>query len=328
MKLSWMAPAALVIAGWLSTAAFAATKPTLIKVPAGTPIMIELADPISTKTQKAGDNFAIRLAEPLVVRGRILAPQGATGVGTIIDLSKPGLGGKPAKLVLSAKYINQGKKRIPLDALQVTASGRAYSNTAQVVGLGGIGFAPLGFVAMAIHGGDVELPAGTMGMAKISTSVTLASLGAAPRGVANSTRTLPSELASGPIKIDPPPPGRGQVVFFRPKTVLGTAQWFNVREEGKALGKLVNGAYFVEVTTPGLHTYTAKTEPEFNDKLKLQIDPGETYFVEGVLTKGVVIGAADLTPSDSAAFEKAAKGLKPAPAVSEDQPPAKAASAG
>jgi hypothetical protein len=102
----------------------------------------------------------------------------------------------------------------------------------------------------------------------------------------------------------------GQVVFFRAHSLLGTGQWFNVRENGKALGKLTNGAYFVETVEPGLHTYTATEEPEFKDSLKLQIDPDHTYFVEGILTKGVVIGAADLTPSDRAAFDKAAGGLK------------------
>jgi hypothetical protein len=115
------------------------------------------------------------------------------------------------------------------------------------------------------------------------------------------------------IEIPPPPAGEGQVVFFRRKTLLGTGQWFNVREDGRALGKLTNGAYFVQVTDPGLHTYTAKTEPELKDHLELEVDRGETYFVEGTLTKGLVIGVADLSPSDRAAFAAASKDLKLAP---------------
>ena len=90
--------------------------------------------------------------------------------------------------------------------------------------------------------------------------------------------------------------------------VIKLKQPFGVMLE--ALGKLTNGAYFVQTVPPGLHTFTASTEPEFKDSLKLQIDPGETYFVEGILTKGVVIGAADLTPSDRATFQKAAMSLK------------------
>lgn len=302
--------------------AAAATKPERIKVPVGTAVKIELASPISTKVQKAGDTFAIRLAEPLIVKGRIVVPAGATGVGEIIDASKPGMGGKAAKLVLAADYLNQGRARIPLRALQVTGSGRGYSNTANVVGIGGIGFAPLGFVAMAIQGGDVVLPAGTSGMARIAAAITLPSLGRAPRGAANAS-TIVAEVPDGLIPVPPPPRGQGQVVFFRAKSLLGTGQWFNVREGGKALGKLTNGAYFVEITTPGLHTYTAQTEPEFTDRLKLKVDAGETYFVSGALTKGVVIGAANLEPSDRDVFNKASKTLKLAPPVTEQKPPEK-----
>jgi hypothetical protein len=299
----------LLVAGALVGAASAAPKPQSIKVPVGTAVKIELAGPISTKVQKAGDTFAIRLAEPLIVKGRVVAPAGAKGVGEIIDASKPGMGGKAAKLVLAADYLSLGKTRIPLRALQVTGSGRGYSNAANVVGIGGIGFAPLGFVAMAIHGGDVVLPAGTSGMAKIAANVTLPSLGRAPRGAANAS-TIVAEVADGLIPVPPPPRGSGQVVFFRAKSLLGTGQWFNVREGGRALGRLDNGAYFIDVTNPGLHTYTAQTEPEFKDKLKLKVDAGETYFVAGALTKGVVIGAANLEPSDRGTFNKASKTLK------------------
>jgi hypothetical protein len=314
MKSIAIALSGLTLAVAVSGAASAAPAPrkgACCRVAAGTLVKIELAEPLSTKTQKPGDHFTIRLSEPLTVQGRIVAAAGATGVGEVIDAAKPGMGGKPAKIVLAAQYLQQGRTRIPLRGLQIASAGRGYSDTANVVGLGGIAFAPLGFAAMAIRGGDVDLPAGTSGMAKVANAITLASLGRAPRGVADSGRAPAPQ--QGAIPIPPPPRGQAQVVFFRAKSVLGTAQWFNVREDGAALGKLTNGAYFVRTTTPGLHTYTASTEPEFKDRLKLQIDPGETYFVEGTLTKGLVIGAANLSPSGQAAFDKASKTLKPAP---------------
>ena len=326
MKLSAMTLAALAATTALIGPALAAPAPrkaVCCRVVAGTLVKVELAEPISTKTQKTGDHFAIRLSEPLTAQGRIVAPAGATGVGEVIDASKPGMGGKAAKIVLAAKYLQQGRARIPLRGLQIASAGRGYANTANVVGLGGIGFAPLGFVAMAIRGGDVDLPAGTSGMAKVSAAVTLPSLGkAAPQPLSAGRGPAPDE---GMIPIPPPPRGLGQVVFFRGKSMMGTGQWFNVREDGAALGKLTNGAYFIHPTTPGLHTYTASTEPEFKDRLKLQIDPGETYFVEGALTKGLVIGAANLSPSEKAAFDKAAKDLKPAPPPEPEKPKAEAA---
>lgn len=288
------------------------------RLPVGTVVMVELAEPVSTQTQKAGDTFAIRLAEPVVTQGRIVLQAGTRGVGEVTYASKPGLGGKGAKLVLSARSLTTPSGAVlPLKGLQLAATGKGRAGAATALGLGGIGFAPLGVVGIALHGGDVAIPAGTQATAKIGASVMLASLGRAPLGAGKIAEAAPE---AGPIPISAPAKGMGQVVFFRRKSLLGAGQWFNVREDGKALGKLTNGAWFVQAVPPGQHTFTAKTEPEFKDRLTLKIDAGETYFVEGVLTHGVVIGVADLTPSDRAAFNAAAKDLKPAEQPSgEDQ---------
>jgi hypothetical protein len=288
------------------------------RVPAGTVMMVELAEPVSTKTHKTGDTFAIRLAEPVVVGGQIVLQAGATGVGEVTDASKPGFGGKAAKLVLSARSITgPGGNALPLKGLQLSGVGKGHATAATALGLGGIGFAPLGVVGIALHGGDVAIPAGTQATAKLASSTTLRSLGKAPKGAG---KIAVAAAEQGPIPIAAPAKGAGQVVFFRKKSLLGTGQWFNVREDGKALGKLTNGAWFVQEEPPGSHTFTAKTEPEFKDKLTLKVDAGETYFVEGILNHGVVIGTADLTPSDRAAFNTAAKDLKPAEQTAgEDQ---------
>ncbi|HEX7758176.1 MAG TPA: hypothetical protein VF459_01645, partial [Caulobacteraceae bacterium] len=89
---------------------------------------------------------------------------------------------------------------------------------------------------------------------------------------------------------------------------------------GAELGKLGNGVYFVQVTDPGTHTYTAATENK--DTLKLEVDDGETYYVRGQVTMGLMIGEANLSPSDQATFEKAVKHMKLA------KPPEAAAAAG
>jgi hypothetical protein len=288
------------------------------RLPAGTVVMVELAEPVSTKTHKTGDTFAIRLAQPVVVRGQIVLQAGTAGVGDVDTAAKPGLGGKGAKLVLSARsLVGPGGTELPLKGLQLAAAGKGRAAAATALGLGGIGFAPLGFIGIAIHGGDVTFPAGTEATAKLGASTTLRSLGKAPRGVGKIAVAPP---APGPIPISAPAKGMGQVVFFRRKSLLGTGQWFNVREDGKALGKLTNGAWFVQPEPPGSHTFTAKLEPEFKDRLTLKVDAGETYFVEGVLTHGVVIGVAGLTPSNRAAFNDAARELKPAETTGgEDQ---------
>jgi hypothetical protein len=309
--------------GWLVQGA-QAQAPTraaahCCRLPAGTVVTVELAQAVDAQTVKPGDAVALRLAIPVTANGQILLPAGTPGVGEVIEAAKPGLGGKAAKLVLAARSLRPpGRARIPLKALQLSSGGQGHQTAATALGLAGIGFAPLGFVGFAIHGGDVIFPAGTRASAKLSAAITLRPLGRAPRAAPGA-----APEAAGPeaIEISPPPPGEGQVVFFRGKSILGTGQWFNVREDEKPLGRLNNGAYFVTPAAPGLHTYTATTEPEFKDRLTLKIDAGETYFVEGVLTKGVVIGVADLTPSDHAAFD-AAKGLKPADPPGQEPPKA------
>lgn len=283
------------------------------RVPAGVVVEIELVERVSTKTQKTGDRFPLRLAEPLVLDRRILAPAGALGVGEVIQATRPGMGGKPAKLVLAARYLEVRGRRIPLSGLQLSASGKNNAMAAQAVGLSGIAFGPLGFIGLAVPGGNVDFPAGTDATAEVARDLALPPLGRAPRGAANAELALRDQDDGGLISIDPPPRGKGQVVFFRARTLMGTGQWFKVRENGAALGKLSNGAYFVRVTEPGVHVYTATTEPEAKDKLRLEVDPGQTYYVEGQLTKGLAIGVPDIAPSDRAAFDKASKSLKLAP---------------
>lgn len=328
----WIAglTAALLAVGLLAAPAMArpaharARAPRCCRVPAGAVVQVELADPVSTRVQKTGDRFALKLAAPLVVDGRVVLRAGAPGEGVVIEATKPGLGGKPAKLVLAARYLILRHGRLPLEGLQLSGGGHSNAAAAQAVGLTGIVFAPLGFVGLAVQGGEVTFPAGTTATARVSAPMTLPSLGrASAAAVAAQAAASAGPIQDGAIAIPPPPPGQGQVVFFRRKSLLGTGQWFKVREDGRALGKLSNGAYFVQVTRPGLHTYTATEEPEFKDKLKLEVAPGETYYVEGALTKGVILGAADLTPSSAASFAKASKDLKlaaaPEPEPQEDQ---------
>jgi hypothetical protein len=160
-------------------------------------------------------------------------------------------------------------------------------------------------VVFGLTGGDIECPAGTAAAAKLARSVSLYPLGAADRYAYEQVRAVFGDppTTRGYTNVPPPPPGMGQVVFFREKSLAGAGLWFNVREQGQALGKLANGAWFAVPMRPGVHSFTAVSEPEFKDSLTLKVDPGETYYVQGLMTHGVVIGVADLTPSDKAHFD-------------------------
>ncbi|SFL32765.1 DUF2846 domain-containing protein [Lysobacter sp. cf310] len=112
--------------------------------------------------------------------------------------------------------------------------------------------------------------------------------------------------ASGPIGV--PPQGKGQIVFFRPSKLVGAAVGFKVREGETELGKLRNGKYFVHVAEPGTHEY--RVHGETKDVLTMEIEAGETYYVQGTLGMGIIAGRPNLSPTDAAAFDALAKKLK------------------
>ena len=113
-----------------------------------------------------------------------------------------------------------------------------------------------------------------------------------------------------PEGITAPPEGKGQIVFFRPNRFVGAALSFTVRENDVALGRLPNARYFVHVADPGIHEY----EIGRNDTMRMEIEPGETYYVMQNTQMGIIAGRAVLAPSDQAAFEAAAPHMHAPPA--------------
>jgi hypothetical protein len=110
--------------------------------------------------------------------------------------------------------------------------------------------------------------------------------------------------------------GTGTVIFFRPSKFVGAAIGFKVRENGQELGKLRNGKYFVLKVAPGVHQY--EVQGEAKDMLTLEVEAGETYYVQGLLGVGIVAGRPNLTPSDAATFEAIKAKLKEVPPLTGD----------
>lgn len=113
-----------------------------------------------------------------------------------------------------------------------------------------------------------------------------------------------------------PPAGKGQVVFFRPGRMVGAALSFTIREGETPLTKLGNGRYFIHVADPGPHAFEVKSE--VTDTINMEIDEGETYYVQNSIGIGVVMGRPNLTPTDQGTFEKFQKSLKPAKPLKPD----------
>ena len=97
-------------------------------------------------------------------------------------------------------------------------------------------------------------------------------------------------------------------MFFRPSKFAGAAIGFKVREGTTELGKLRSGNYFVAAVEPGTHEYTVHSEAK--DILTLEVEAGETYYVQGTISMGFMVGRPNLSPSDQATFDGMASKLK------------------
>lgn len=126
--------------------------------------------------------------------------------------------------------------------------------------------------------------------------------------VADVVAEAPVAAAASNGLIGAAPEGHGQIVFFRPSKMAGGAIGFKVREGDVELGKLRSGKYFVANVEPGVHEYVVHSEAK--DILTMEVEAGETYYVQGTLTMGILAGRPNLSPSDEATFNGMSKKLK------------------
>lgn len=111
---------------------------------------------------------------------------------------------------------------------------------------------------------------------------------------------------AAPIALPAPPPGKGQVVFFRPGGA-GFAVGCSVNEKGQKISSLGAGKYFIMVADAGRHEFSVKSEA--TDTLALEIEADETQFATCKIKMGIMVGRPDIRPSTEAEF-RAAKKLK------------------
>ena len=103
-------------------------------------------------------------------------------------------------------------------------------------------------------------------------------------------------------QIPAPPAGKGQIVFYRTGTVVGSAMGCAVNENGQKISSLGAGRYFILVTEPGRHEYSVKSEAK--DVLALEVEADETQYAMCKIKMGLMVGRPDLRPSTEADFVK------------------------
>ena len=134
---------------------------------------------------------------------------------------------------------------------------------------------------------------------------------AALTAIALATSPALADLASIQTKsgvIAAPAAGQGQVVFYRPGSLMGAALGCTVHEGEPEIARLGSGKFFVVPMAPGKHDFSTRGEAQ--DHITVEVEEGETYFVKCNIGMGVMSGRANLSPADEATFAKKAKGLK------------------
>jgi hypothetical protein len=155
----------------------AAPAASIASIPAGTPMDIEITELLSTKTSKVGDKFALKLAQPLKIGDTIVVPAGTPGTGEVIDVGKPGIGGKPGKLVIAGRFLTLDGTTIGIRGLQLRPIG-GEDRTNVVLATSFVPY--IGMASFLISGGHVEIPAGAWATAKLAAPFVPAAPATAP----------------------------------------------------------------------------------------------------------------------------------------------------
>jgi hypothetical protein len=130
-------------------------------VPKNTLITVEVTDLVTTRTAVANDTFSLKLVDPIMLNGAVVIPAGTTGKGVVIDAGKPDMGGKPGKLVVSARYLDLNGRQVPIRALKLELTSQ--SNTGKAVAV----TMAIGMAGLLVTGGHMEIQPGMRGTAKL-----------------------------------------------------------------------------------------------------------------------------------------------------------------
>jgi hypothetical protein len=140
------------------------------KVPALTGVELEFVDAASSRSSKAGDLVALKLAEPLVIDGRTVAAAGSKVIAEVVQASKAGLMGKAGELTFAIRYVQAGDVRIPLKRFGYGRSqGSDPSGTLNAIGVATAAAMPIASVALIfVSGGNVDIKAGALAHAVVA----------------------------------------------------------------------------------------------------------------------------------------------------------------
>ena len=97
---------------------------------------VRLVDALSTERSQSGETFTATLDQPLVMNGRVVAPQGARVTGRVREAISSGRLKKPASITLRLESVQSSAGKVPLDTQDLTIKEGSHA-TRNVVIIGG-----------------------------------------------------------------------------------------------------------------------------------------------------------------------------------------------
>lgn len=143
-----------------------ATNP-VESIPALTPVEIAIDVALGSKLSTTGETFSFHLAKPLMLNGVEVVPAGTPGEGEVIHAKKGGGGGAPGELVLAARHLQVGNRKLRLRSLKLDALGNDKMGTVTGVTAAAAATVPAAaLLGLFITGGEKTIPMGTILPAK------------------------------------------------------------------------------------------------------------------------------------------------------------------
>lgn len=180
--------------------------PAPLIVPMNTHVMIQLDAPVSSRSAARGDMFPISLAEPVKLDGIEVIPAGITGEGQVVHSAGTGFGGRAGELIVAARYLMWGDRRIPLRGMRISTAGR--NNTAEALALGQL--IPLG--GLFVTGTSVDLPVGQIAVARFAEDVPVGAVPDVMVAAPTASDTPPTETEAVPVTDPTPTPSISEEV--------------------------------------------------------------------------------------------------------------------
>lgn len=169
-----------------------AAAPATIRIPAGTPVQVEITEALSSESSLPQQLFALRLAEPIVLTdGRVLVPAGVIGGGEVVDAHPSAFGGRQGRLILSGRFLEIGGQRVRIRSMQLNVAGEDRGGATMAAAI------VVGVPAMLIQGNEVRIPVGTRATARLAVDVDIPLESLAPAAAAEPAAEAAQQSVEG-----------------------------------------------------------------------------------------------------------------------------------